>query len=183
MKITAIIFRFACLLVALALIAPTALASDLQTAIAQLPDEAVLQLFSIVALEMYQRGLTPETVAEYVGEQQITPGNTPQAGHTYAPDYDLQDAIQAAYEAMSYQPYSETFVTYDPPSTPRPTYLPMADLKDDDIVWVAKSGKRYHTTPDCSGMKAPSAVTLKAAAASGRTPCRDCAWWMISEGE
>ena len=45
-----------------------------------------------------------------------------------------------------------------------------------NTVYVASSGKgsRYHSTPDCSGMKAPIALSVEEAEAQGYTPCKRC---------
>lgn len=45
-----------------------------------------------------------------------------------------------------------------------------------DTVYVAGSGKgsRYHSTPDCSQMKDPIALSLQEAEAQGYTPCKRC---------
>lgn len=45
-----------------------------------------------------------------------------------------------------------------------------------DTVYVAGSGKgsRYHSTPDCSQMKDPIALSREEAEAQGYTPCKRC---------
>lgn len=43
-----------------------------------------------------------------------------------------------------------------------------------ETVWVSKSGKKYHCTPDCSGMKNPTAMTLGDAINKGKEPCGTC---------
>lgn len=45
-----------------------------------------------------------------------------------------------------------------------------------DTVYVAGSGKgsRYHSTPNCSQMKDPTALSLEEAEAQGYTPCKRC---------
>lgn len=177
--------RMLCIALAVAFLPLCASASDLPSAIAALPDDDLMDLYGMVVLEMYQRGLSPDTVIQHVDLQQFkpTPTKTPQATAT-APDLYALPALHDVYsDIINSIPQIETFTTYDPPSTPHPTYHAMADLQYDDTVWVAKSGKRYHTTPDCSGMKNPSAVSLESAISSGRTPCRDCAWWMVPEEE
>ena len=41
-------------------------------------------------------------------------------------------------------------------------------------VWIAASGKKYHSNPNCSSMKNPSKVTKEQAESKGRTPCSKC---------
>ena len=44
------------------------------------------------------------------------------------------------------------------------------------MVYIASSGngKKYHRTPDCSGMDDATAVTVEQAEAAGYTPCKRC---------
>ena len=41
-------------------------------------------------------------------------------------------------------------------------------------VWITKKGKKYHSDPDCSNMKAPWQVTIDEAEDLGRGPCSKC---------
>ncbi len=48
------------------------------------------------------------------------------------------------------------------------------EFKDSDVVYVTKSGKKYHTA-DCSFLKKTKlAVTKREAEQSGKTPCTKC---------
>ena len=42
------------------------------------------------------------------------------------------------------------------------------------MVWIPKSGKKYHRSSSCSNMKNPSRVTLEKAQSLGYTPCSKC---------
>ena len=42
------------------------------------------------------------------------------------------------------------------------------------MVWIPKSGKKYHRSSSCSNMKNPSQVTLEKAQSLGYTPCSKC---------
>ena len=42
------------------------------------------------------------------------------------------------------------------------------------MVWIPKSGKKYHRSSSCSNMKNPSKVTLEKAQSLGYTPCSKC---------
>lgn len=41
-------------------------------------------------------------------------------------------------------------------------------------VWIPKTGKKYHKTSTCSGMKGPRKVTVKEAVNAGYEPCSRC---------
>lgn len=64
----------------------------------------------------------------------------------------------------------------DPPETEPPETEPPATEPEADsaMVWISKSGKKYHSDPGCSNMKSPSQVTKAEAEAMGRTPCSKC---------
>ena len=42
------------------------------------------------------------------------------------------------------------------------------------MVWIPKTGKRYHSNSKCSGMKNPSKVPIDKAVRLGYTPCQNC---------
>lgn len=43
-----------------------------------------------------------------------------------------------------------------------------------EIVWISKSGSRYHADPNCSDMANPSQISKSEAEARGRKPCQTC---------
>ncbi len=43
-----------------------------------------------------------------------------------------------------------------------------------EMVWIPRTGSKYHNNPDCSNMKNPSYVSLDEAIASGYEPCKKC---------
>ena len=43
-----------------------------------------------------------------------------------------------------------------------------------EMVWIPKSGKKYHDNANCSNMKNPSQVTKSEAVSRGFTPCSKC---------
>lgn len=173
--------RMLCIALAAAFLPLCAFASDLPSAIAALPDEQLMELYGVVVLEMYQRGLSPDDIVAHV-EQQYAPARTPTV-YEHSIDIPLQDVLEYAQNSASSIPYTETFTTYDPPATPRPTFAPLIQLENDDTVYISKTGKRYHTTPDCSGMRTARKVTLSEAVSRGLTPCRDCAYWLAEMGD
>ena len=42
------------------------------------------------------------------------------------------------------------------------------------MVWIPRSGSKYHSRSSCSNMKGPTQVTLSQAQASGYEPCKKC---------
>lgn len=58
-----------------------------------------------------------------------------------------------------------------------PTAAPSASEDKGQVVYVTKSGKRYHSTPNCRGLRNAKTVTettLGDAEARGLTPCKIC---------
>lgn len=42
------------------------------------------------------------------------------------------------------------------------------------MVWIPRTGQRYHRDKNCSGMKNPSYVSIDEAVRRGFTPCKKC---------
>lgn len=47
-------------------------------------------------------------------------------------------------------------------------------VSESGLVWIPKSGKKYHSKSSCSNMKNPSSVTKQEAVNRGYTPCKKC---------
>lgn len=45
---------------------------------------------------------------------------------------------------------------------------------DEEMVWIPKTGKKYHSNYSCGNMKNPRQVTLTNAQKRGYTPCKKC---------
>ena len=59
--------------------------------------------------------------------------------------------------------------------TPKPTAKPTEKTENNtEMVWITKSGKKYHSHSGCSNMKSPYQVTKDDAIDSGRGPCSKC---------
>lgn len=54
---------------------------------------------------------------------------------------------------------------------PEETDLPQSQ---ETMVWIPKSGSKYHSDPKCSNMKDPAQVSLSQAKSMGYTPCKKC---------
>ena len=52
--------------------------------------------------------------------------------------------------------------------------LDASDADEGPLVWVPRSGSKYHSKSNCSGMKNPRQVTLAEALSCGFTPCKRC---------
>ncbi|MEG2719506.1 MAG: MBL fold metallo-hydrolase, partial [Clostridia bacterium] len=46
--------------------------------------------------------------------------------------------------------------------------------EDEPLVWIPKTGKKYHSSSTCSNMKQPKQVSLDVAKELGFTPCKKC---------
>lgn len=66
---------------------------------------------------------------------------------------------------------TQTTPTTPPTTTPstQPTTAPVADM-----VWIPKTGSKYHRNSSCSNMKNPSQVTKSQAINRGYEPCKKC---------
>lgn len=53
---------------------------------------------------------------------------------------------------------------------PAPTAKPDTTV----MVWVSRTGSKYHKDEDCSNMKNPAHIPLTEAEALGRDPCKKC---------
>ena len=100
------------------------------------------------------------------------------------------EAVTATVEPTATpEPTPDPTPTPTPEPTPRPTVkpttapAPVATLAPTPVptpeqvgpmVWVSRTGKRYHNDPDCSGMNNPSQIPLSEAEARGLTPCGTC---------
>lgn len=69
----------------------------------------------------------------------------------------------------------QTLVQQEKEQPPEPEPVPAEKpIQQVEMVWIPKSGKKYHNHADCSNMKGPSQVTLTQAECAGYTPCKKC---------
>lgn len=52
--------------------------------------------------------------------------------------------------------------------------LESSNADEGPLVWVPRSGSKYHSKSNCSSMKNPRQVTLAEALSCGFTPCKRC---------
>ena len=107
-----------------------------------------------------------------------TPLPTPTATPTVAPTAEPTATPTAEPTAA---PTAESTEAPTAVPTEAPTQAPAvgtAGASDDQssTVYIASSGKgkRYHSRPNCSGMKGATSVTEEQAKAMGYTPCKKC---------
>lgn len=148
--------RIACLVLSIVFVVSSSLAEDIRSAVADLPDDALIVLYSIITDELKSRNIPYGS-----GESQSK--TLPITGER------LENGKEILAELFSI----ERDLGYDP------SY----QLSPEDLVWISKNGKRFHTVSTCSNMKKPSTVTLASAKAKGLTPCNDCAYWLVETGE
>ena len=70
---------------------------------------------------------------------------------------------------------AETLEALLDPDAPVPTFAPTPEPKSSaEMVWIPRTGERYHRNKKCSGMKEPKYVTIEEAIRRGYTPCKKC---------
>lgn len=50
----------------------------------------------------------------------------------------------------------------------------LAAVDGEILVWISKTGKKYHSSSACSNMKSPSQVSREEALRRGLAPCKRC---------
>lgn len=169
---------FLCFFLSLFLLIPTVQAEDVTQAIASLSDEALIELCSVAMVEAYSRGISTQVLADKIAQEYLKRQSEP----TPAPGTEQRPlstgTLDTVRDILLNETMSETTLSYDYRTTAKPTFAPLVQLADDDVVYISRTGERYHTTPVCSGMTTAHAVTLAQAVDSNHTPCRDCAYWM-----
>lgn len=73
--------------------------------------------------------------------------------------------------AKGYEPCGNCKPYEMPEPEPEPTPTPS---QSETMVWIPKSGSKYHSYSGCSNMKNPSQVTKSQAEAKGYTACKKC---------
>ena len=77
-----------------------------------------------------------------------------------------QAVIQQEAEAAAQQAEEKVQAVEEP--------APVSNSGGSTMVWIPKSGKKYHSSSSCSNMKNPSQVTIEKAQSLGYTPCSKC---------
>ena len=117
-------------------------------------------------------------------------------------DYDYEDSDDSSYDneddveeqVVNEEPSAEE-ATYEEPAYEEPAYDEVAEDASDyedtyvedyyeeeyyeedyssQMVWVSRTGTKYHSDPNCSNMRDPGYVSIEEAEAQGREPCSKC---------
>lgn len=87
--------------------------------------------------------------------------------------YNVQPGITINYATgNSSGPSSEE--TQAPTTTPDKDNSGENNVSGGEMVWIPKSGTKYHSYAGCSNMKNPSQVTKEEAESRGYEPCKKC---------
>ena len=84
------------------------------------------------------------------------------------------DYSTGASELQKEDKTTKTYTTTEKYETTKENTTVETDESNLQKVWVTKSGKRYHSDRNCSGMKEPSSITIDEALDRGYTPCSKC---------
>lgn len=128
---------------------------------------ALVVFFGLFVEEVPSDAQPTETLTATV-EPTATPEPTPEPTPTPTPEPTPEPTPQPTPKpTLAPAPVATPAPTEAP--TPVPTTEPVGEM-----VWIPKSGKKYHRIPDCSGMKNPSQIPLSEAQARGIPPCSNC---------
>ena len=67
-----------------------------------------------------------------------------------------------------------TVITAKLPNGDKVTYTITVAKKNEIMVWIPRTGAKYHSRKTCSNMKNPTKVTLSVAISRGFTKCKKC---------
>ena len=90
--------------------------------------------------------------------------------------YNVQDGIEINYATGESKLVKQT-ESQTPPQTSEPDEAESSSDQDagsGEMVWIPKSGKKYHSDKTCSNMKNPTQVTKEEAENRGFEPCKRC---------
>lgn len=85
------------------------------------------------------------------------------------PTNEDQNADRSIISIPSGEPELATAVP-----SPTATSSAVAERSNGSTVWISKTGSKYHSDPNCSGMKTPSQLSRSEAENKGYTPCKRC---------
>lgn len=86
--------------------------------------------------------------------------------------YNVQPGVEINYATGDSVGPEEEETT--PETTQTPATKPNADNNNAEMVWIPKSGSKYHSRKSCSGMKNPTEVPKETAIDRGYEPCKKC---------
>lgn len=133
------------------------------------PDDAVLSRLRDADVKVFRTDMQGDITIESDGDSLVvTPTRNADA------DTNPTQTDGSGQKATSQQQESTVHPT-PVPAQPTPTPEPAPQQPSQgNMVWISGSGKKYHSNPNCSGMKNPWQVSLSEAQAMGREPCKKC---------
>ena len=105
----------------------------------------------------------PTTVPTQPTTQPTEPTTTPTQPTTQPTEPATQPTEPTTVPTQPTQPTTEPTQPTTEPTEP-----------ETEMVWIPKSGTKYHTKPNCSNMKDPKQVTQEEAERQGYEPCKRC---------
>ena len=132
------------------------------------PDDAVLSRLRDADVQVFRTDMQGDIVVTSDGENiTITPSRNANA---------LTNPTLVDGSGQNSQG-SEYIVTPQPTAAPTPMPIPeptQEPERQEEMVWIPRTGSKYHNNPSCSNMKNPSQVTLDEAIRQGYEPCKKC---------
>ncbi|MFQ9922577.1 MAG: hypothetical protein ACLRVU_03625 [Beduini sp.] len=107
-----------------------------------------------------------EKIAQEEKEAKEAAEKEKQAVEAEAKALEEQKQAEAAAKALEEQKQAEAAQSNESTSNNA--------IPNTSTVYLPKSGKKYHSNPNCSNMKNPRAVSLKEAQSLGYEPCSKC---------
>ena len=147
--------------VALAVTPAAETPDDTRTVISTDAPEATLE-DTTVALPTEER-TTAESTTEEITTEEIT---------TEEPTTEEATTEELTTEEVTTEEPTTEAPTTEAPTTQAPTTE--AEPEQETMVWISKTGKKYHSNPNCSNMKNPSQITLSEALSRGKEACSKC---------
>ena len=134
------------------------------------PDDAVLSRLRDADVKVFRTDMQGDITIESDGDSiVVTPSKNADANtNPTQTDGSGQNATISQQQEATVQPPA---VPAQPVPTPEP--VPQQPSQG-NMVWISGSGKKYHSNPNCSGMKNPWQVSIGEAQSMGREPCKKC---------
>lgn len=89
-----------------------------------------------------------------------------------SPSFPITSSSSTTVSSSSQEQVSSGHTDAEPPQIS--SEAPSAQEPQEVMVWIPKTGKKYHRNSACSNMKNPSQVPLSRAQALGYTACKKC---------
>lgn len=132
------------------------------------PDDAVLSRLRDADVQVFRTDMQGDIVITSDGENiTITPSRNANA----LTNPTLVDGSSQNSQGSEYIVTPQPTAAPTPMPTPEPTPEPE---RQEEMVWIPRTGSKYHSSSSCSNMKNPSQVTLDEAIRRGYEPCKKC---------